>query len=449
MSQIPPGGEVEVTFPTPASLKEGELHRGEIALSGTPDHFKEDDRRYFTFRVLPPMKVLIIADRKEDGNFVVAALDPDVGAATPKSFLVERNSTTEFQNRDKGVLSAYSCIFLLNVARLDGAAWGAPRMPTSARGAGWSWGRAIAATPRTTARTPPASSCRRSSTGPARAAIRPSARSPTSPTRCSRNTVGTSTPSSPRSPSTATGPQGPGPARGRGPHARDLRRRAPPPCSSALFKGPRTGRVLLWTTPLARRPDSKAPDAWNEFPVEGWSFLVLTNLTVPYMAGATNQALNFEAGETVTLHLEPTVRYKSFSLTGPGQEGKPTPIPAPASRDSIEVPVPQQQPGQWTVKAMAEGDRPSVMGFSVNPPAAESKFRPVEKSDLDTIFGKDGYHLAEDEKALEKEEGIVRRGHEAFPFLMFLILIVVTLENFLANTFYKEAPRTGAAGAAA
>ncbi len=31
---------------------------------------------------------------------------------------------------------------------------------------------------------------------------------------------------------------------------------------------------------------------------------------------------------------------------------------------------------------------------------------------------------------------------------MFLILIVVTLENFLANTFYKEARRPDAAGTA-
>ena len=30
---------------------------------------------------------------------------------------------------------------------------------------------------------------------------------------------------------------------------------------------------------------------------------------------------------------------------------------------------------------------------------------------------------------------------------MFLILIVVTLENFLANTFYKETPRSKTAGA--
>ena len=47
--------------------------------------------------------------------------------------------------------------------------------------------------------------------------------------------------------------------------------------------------------------------------------------------------------------------------------------------------------------------------------------------------------------------GFTRRryGFEAFPFLMFLILIVVTIESLLANTFYKEAPRAGGPARAA
>src|SRR5262249_40376591 len=102
------------------------------------------------------------------------------------------------------------------------------------------------------------------------------------------------------------------------------------------FKGPRTGHVLLWTTPLARNPRRNAPDAWNDSPFAdagggGWSFPVLIGyLTVPYMVGATNDPLNFEAGDPVSLKLEPTVRYKSFSLIGPGPDGKATDIPAPA-----------------------------------------------------------------------------------------------------------------------
>jgi hypothetical protein len=86
------------------------------------------------------------------------------------------------------------------------------------------------------------------------------------------------------------------------------------------------------------------------------------------------------------------------------------------------------------------------MGFSLNPPRSESKFEPLEKTDLDVIFGKDGYLLAEDAQSQAEKVGRAIRGYEVFPWLMFLILIVVTLENFLANTFYKESPKAKTAG---
>ncbi len=122
--ELPPRGQTDVTFPVPATLKEGELHRGEIALRGVPDPLEDDDRRYFTFKVRPAMKVLIISDRPVDANFVAAALDPDTTAG-PKSFLVNRKTTAEFQTREKDDLSQYSCIFLLDVAGLDDSSWGA------------------------------------------------------------------------------------------------------------------------------------------------------------------------------------------------------------------------------------------------------------------------------------------------------------------------------------
>ena len=105
--------------------------------------------------------------------------------------------------------------------------------------------------------------------------------------------------------------------------------------------------------------------------------------------------------------------------------------------------------GQWTVMAKDAENHQTQLGFSLNPPRSESQFAPLETKDLDAIFGKDGYALAEDATALKKYQDYVRVGNELFPWLMMLILIIVTLENILANTFYKESARPTPAGASA
>jgi hypothetical protein len=43
----------------------------------------------------------------------------------------------------------------------------------------------------------------------------------------------------------------------------------------------------------------------------------------------------------------------------------------------------------------------------------------------------------------------VRVGHEIFPWLMVLILFLVTAENLLANRFYRESTPSAAVGVAA
>ncbi len=101
-------------FVTPSRLKEGVVHRGEIRLSGTPDPLEIDDKRFFTFKVRPPLKVLLLSDRKLDAEFVADALEPESSSA-PSSFVVERGFASEFSTRYKNRLETYSCVFLLNV----------------------------------------------------------------------------------------------------------------------------------------------------------------------------------------------------------------------------------------------------------------------------------------------------------------------------------------------
>jgi hypothetical protein len=202
------------------------------------------------------------------------------------------------------------------------------------------------------------------------------------------------------------------------------------------IRGPKTGHVLLWTTPLARRVDRDSPAAWNEFPVVGWGFFHLTTQTVPFLAGTSNEQLIYEAGQDVVLPIDPTRRFKNYIVQGP--DSRPSDrLSPPATNDALVIVAPQGI-GQWSVMAAGDDGAKATLGFSVNPPQSESHFSPLEKRDLDALFGKAKYRLADDPGSLDKVTQEVRIGHEIFPWLMGLILILVTAEGLLANRFHRE-----------
>ena len=153
---LPPGAEVEVTFLTPPRL-EGEFHQGEIKLSGTPDPLEFDDKRFFTFKVRPALKVLFVSDLAFDSEFVAAALDPDPPPRQPR--LSGRSvRPAELVTRYRDSFSDYASVFLLNV-RSSTKIPGACSTVTSARAAAWSSVWATGATPETTTSRSQARSC--------------------------------------------------------------------------------------------------------------------------------------------------------------------------------------------------------------------------------------------------------------------------------------------------
>ena len=121
--ELPPGGQAEVSFLTPPRLSEGEVHRGELKLSGTPDPLEFNDSRYFTFKVRPPLKVLLISDLAIDAEFVAAALDPDPTPSATSGFQVARVRPAEFVAKYRDSLRDHAAVFLLNVEALDEDSW--------------------------------------------------------------------------------------------------------------------------------------------------------------------------------------------------------------------------------------------------------------------------------------------------------------------------------------
>jgi len=438
--EIPPNGQAEVRFLTPPRLKEGEIHRVELKLAGAPDSLKFDDQRYLSFEVRPPMNVLVVADRSIDADFVALALDPNPAAGS-RNFDVQRAAPSELtaRFREKG-LKDFAVVFLLNVATLDESAWGMLNAYVHEGG-----GLVVGLGDRCQPENYNGSIAAQLLPGQLDAPFAPPGEAGTTFGKIADAThpifdrflkeIDDQFAVTPIYKYWKLQPSPPG--RTLVPFADGA-----PALLERTFRGARTGRVLLWTTPLARRPSRTDRAAWNEFPSPSfWAFPVIMNLSVPYLAGAAGNQLNFEAGEDVLLAMPANARYQNFLITGPDEKSTERLSP-PSPGEPLRIASPQFL-GQWTVTALGPGGEKTRMGFSLNPPRSEGRFAPLETADLETIFGgKDGYALADDAKSLEQLTELIRVGHELFPWLMMLILAIVTAENYLANTFYKEPTTT-------
>ena len=204
--EIPPGGQVEVSFATPTRLPEGEVHRGELRLGGTPDPLEFNDKRYFTFKVRPAYKVLLISDQPGDADFVAFALDPDPSPSASSGFQIDRvrprSCWRSIATRSKTMPRSSCSTSRPSRTRIPGAC----STPMCTRAGGWSSGWATAATPITTTARRQARFCPPSSSPTDQPRAKPpSARSRTSRIPFFNVMPRRSIPSLPWCPFTATG----------------------------------------------------------------------------------------------------------------------------------------------------------------------------------------------------------------------------------------------------
>jgi hypothetical protein len=196
------------------------------------------------------------------------------------------------------------------------------------------------------------------------------------------------------------------------------------------------GKVLLFTTPMDGRQDA-AGHASNNFNVE-WFQFVLVNECMKYMAGEAEDAeLNFAAGPVVTIPLPPGARLATYSVSGPGLTGADTQVQRAESAGEIRL-AQARQPGNYAIRG---GNRQWETRFSVNVPSEEWLLTPRVSTDaIEDVFGEDSLVQAGHKRSLrDAMKDQFRQPVELFPWLMVLLLLVLVVENFLANRFYKPA----------
>lgn len=197
--------------------------------------------------------------------------------------------------------------------------------------------------------------------------------------------------------------------------------------------GQKLGKVVLFTTPL----DGRKP-RWNNY-LENSMFVGLNWLVTNYLAGASAAPrLNFICGrETPTVSL-PSARFLHYALLKDGNLMDK--IAAPDGQSQLKLPQ-ADAPGNYVLEGL-DGDaakNQAVAAFSVNVAAEESDLSRVPQAAIESLFGPDAV-VPVDRRANIRD---VLKGHwnepvELFPLLMAILLLVLAVENLLANKFYRR-----------
>ncbi len=184
------------------------------------------------------------------------------------------------------------------------------------------------------------------------------------------------------------------------------------------------GRVLALTTSIDRR--------WNDLPLD-WGFAPLTYEMMRYLARSSQSLFNYTSGDDVILALNPAQRIPAYRLRKPGLQLLRNDIPPGTT--SLIIPEVDQL-GNYRVTGV-ETDAKFERGFSVNPPADESKLDRLSKEDLDAHLAPERYSIARDIENLQRNVKTGRLGREAFPLVVLFLLIVFVGEHVVANRFYE------------
>ena len=190
------------------------------------------------------------------------------------------------------------------------------------------------------------------------------------------------------------------------------------------------GRAVTVTTPAS---DNVNRSPWNLLPVD-WPFFILVNTMTEYLAGSTGQQLNYVAGQTAVLELDPRQPFRTYVLTGP--DGVEVRL-SPDLKDQTLTASGTDQPGNYRVQAGGSADGVD-RGFSVNLSAAQTRLERIPQEDLSGVFGPIPYRVAQSRDQIELSVTTGRVGRELFSILILAAAAVLGLEQVVANRFYRE-----------
>ena len=206
-----------------------------------------------------------------------------------------------------------------------------------------------------------------------------------------------------------------------------------------------SGRSLVLTTPLPAL--SKETRSWNElFGSDPWPAWLLTRQCVEFLTGRGGEAAMTKVGLPQVIAVnegndsdqpnqpEPSnedVRAKRIQLFPPG-DTSPVPLNIPADANSVTV-QDVSRSGVYWIRGLDPG-----LGFSANMPSDAIDLNRIDLGQLDQIFGPDQYRLATSREEIEFAENQSSQRVSLHSPAMLLALVIFLLEQVLGNRFYRS-----------
>jgi hypothetical protein len=194
-----------------------------------------------------------------------------------------------------------------------------------------------------------------------------------------------------------------------------------------------SGRSLTMTTPISDDPNQ---NPWNLLPVSepSWPFMILVNQMASYLVGSREDRLNYYAGQTAVLQLDPNKLRPGYLLSGPAGINFSVAPDQPQRRLVIAA---TDQPGNYRVRAGGQSDR-FDRGFSVNLAPEQTELGRLTEKELAALFGPQKFRLARTKDQIDRQISTARVGVELFPPLILLLAAALALESLVSNRFYHD-----------
>ncbi|MHB8898979.1 MAG: hypothetical protein ACYC6Y_09555, partial [Thermoguttaceae bacterium] len=193
-----------------------------------------------------------------------------------------------------------------------------------------------------------------------------------------------------------------------------------------------SGRVLAMTTPISDLPGDQA---WNDLPRGAvWPFVMLVNGMASCLVGSLDQSLNYSAGETAVLRLDPRRLHRSYAMRAPG--GYEVRLTPDLAQNTLVI-TSTDAVGNYRVAAGGAEDAYRG-GFSVNVAPEQTDLARIDQARLKQILGDLPFRLARQRSELEGNVNRGRVGRELYPPLILLLACLLAAEHVLANRFYRQ-----------